>query len=97
MKGYTWNHKRVYRICREIELNLCIKPRLRIQYDRSDPLSVLTAPSQVWSVDFLSDTLMDGRKLLTFNILDDFNREGLAIDVDLSLPSVGDSVTGTSH
>ena len=35
----------------------------------------------------MSDSLIDGRSLRTFNVLDDFNREGLAVDVDLSLPS----------
>ena len=35
----------------------------------------------------MSDTLLDGRKLRTFNVIDDYNCEGLAIDVDLSLPS----------
>jgi len=38
-------------------------------------------------MDFMSDSLIDGRSLRTFNVLDDFNREGLGIDVDLSLPS----------
>ena len=41
----------------------------------------------VWSIDFMSDSLSDGRTLRTFNVLDDYNREGLGIDVDLSLPS----------
>ena len=41
----------------------------------------------MWSMDFMSDTLLDGRKLRTFNVIDDYNREGLAIDVDFSLPS----------
>ena len=36
----------------------------------------------------MSDALADGRKLRTFNVLDDYNREGLAIDVDLSMPCV---------
>ena len=35
----------------------------------------------------MSDTLADGRSLRTFNVIDDYNREGLAIDVDLSMPS----------
>ena len=87
VKGFTWNHKRVYRIYRELELNLRIKPRQRILRDKPDELSVPTAPNQVWSIDFMSDGLSDGRKLRTFNVLDDYNREGLAIDVDLSLPS----------
>jgi putative transposase len=39
-KGFKWNHKRVYRIYRELELNLRIKPRSRIQRDESDALAV---------------------------------------------------------
>ena len=38
-------------------------------------------------MDFMSDQLRSGRAFRTFNVLDDFNREGLGIDVDLSLPS----------
>jgi len=87
IKGFRWNHKRVYRIYRELELNLRIKPRRRIQRDRPDTLSVPTAPNQVWSMDFMSDRLANGRKLRTFNVMDDYNREGLAIEVDQSLPS----------
>ena len=47
----------------------------------------LESENQVWSMDFMSDALADGRKIWTFNVIDDYNREGLAIDVDLSLPS----------
>ena len=87
VKGFRWNHKRVYRIYRELELNLRIKPRARLKRERPEVLSVPTAPNQVWSMDFMSDALADGRKIRTFNVIDDYNREGLAIDVDLSLPS----------
>ena len=88
VKGFGWNHKRVYRIYRELELNLRIKPKRRIKRDKPDALSVPVAINQVWSVDFMSDSLADGRLLRTFNVLDDYNREGLGIEVDLSLPSV---------
>ena len=87
VKGFGWNHKRVYRIYRELELNLRIKPRRRIIRDKPDALGTATAINQVWSMDFMSDSLADGRSLRTFNVLDDYNREGLTIDVDLSLPS----------
>ena len=87
VKGFGWNHKRVYRIYRELELNLRIKPRKRIKRDKPDVLSVPLAKNQVWSMDFMSDTLADGRSIRTFNVIDDYNREGLAIDVDLSMPS----------
>lgn len=87
VKGYRWNHKRVYRIYCELELNLRIKPRRRLKRDKPDSLSVPTAINQVWSMDFTSDSLADGRSFRTFNVLDDYNREGLAIEADLSLPS----------
>lgn len=87
VKGFGWNHKRVYRIYRELELNLRIKPRKRLKRDKPDVLSEPIAKNQVWSMDFMSDSLADGRSLRTFNVIDDYNREGLAIDVDLSMPS----------
>ena len=87
VKGFNWNHKRVYRIYRELELNLRIKPKRRIKRDKPDALSVPVAVNQVWSMDFMSDSLADGRSVRTFNVIDDYNREGLAIDVDLSMPS----------
>jgi putative transposase len=88
VKGYGWNHKRVYRIYRELELNLRIKPRRRIKRPYPGELDVPIAPNQVWSMDFMSDTLTDGRTFRTFNVLDDYNREGLGVEVDLSLPAV---------
>ncbi len=88
VKGYGWNHKRVYRIYRELELNLRIKPRRRIKRDKPDALSVPLQVNDVWSMDFMSDSLNDGRTLRTFNVIDDYNRECLTIDADLSLPSL---------
>ena len=86
-KGFKWNHKRVYRIYRELELNLRIKPRKRIKRDKPEALSVPSKINQVWSMDFMSDSLKDGRSLRTFNVIDDYNRECLTIDVDFSLPT----------
>ncbi|SMQ93443.1 ISxcc1 transposase [Xanthomonas fragariae] len=40
-----------------------------------------------WSIDLMSDTLWNGRCFRTFNIIDDFSREALAIEVDLNLPA----------
>jgi len=45
------------------------------------------ANNQVWSMDFMYDKLEDGRNLRLFNVIDDFNREALGIEVDFSLPS----------
>ena len=87
VKKFEWNHKRVYRIYRELELNLRIKPKRRLKRDKPDALSVPIAINQVWSMDFMSDSLQDGRSIRTFNVIDDYNREGLCIDVDFSMPS----------
>jgi putative transposase len=87
VKGFSWNHKRVYRIYRELELNLRIKPRKRLQRERPEPLAVPHGSNDTWSMDFMADQLASGRVFRTFNVLDDFNREGLGIEVDLSLPS----------
>jgi putative transposase len=88
IKGYRWNHKRVYRIYRELELNLRIKPRRRIKRDKPEPLMAPSHINQVWSMDFMSDSLSDGRQLRSFNVMDDYNREGLAIEVDISMPTL---------
>ena len=87
VRGHRWNHKRVYRIYRELELNLRIKPRKRLKRDKPDPLTVPDAPNLVWSMDFMADRLEDGRQFRLLNVLDDFNREGLGIEVDFSLPA----------
>ncbi|CBW74025.1 Transposase [Mycetohabitans rhizoxinica HKI 454] len=87
VKGFGWNHKRVYRIYRELELNLRVKPRKRLVRQVPEPLSVPTAVNQLWSMDFMHDQLADGRSIRLFNVIDDFNREALGIEIDFSLPS----------
>jgi len=87
VKKLSCNHKRVYRIYKELELNLRIKPKRRIKRDKPEALMVPNAPNQVWSIDFMSDALENGRSFRTFNVIDDFNREYLGIEVDFSLSS----------
>ena len=87
VKGFGWNHKRVYRIYRELELNLRIKPKKRIVRERPEPLAVPEAVNESWSMDFMHDQLTDGRRFRLLNVIDDYNREGLGIEVDFSLPS----------
>lgn len=87
VKGHLWNHKRVYRIYCALELNLRIKPRKRLKRDVPDALAVPERPNVTWSMDFMADRLEDGRAFRLLNVLDDFNREGLGIEVDFSLPA----------
>lgn len=70
-----------------MKLNIRTRARKRLPERVKQPLSVPTAPNQVWSIDFMSDSLVDGRKIRLLNIIDDYNRESLAMEVDTSLPS----------
>ena len=87
-RGEKWNHKRVRRIYRQMNLNVRRRAKKRLPERVKQPLTVPTAPNQMWSLDFMSDALVDGRKFRLLNILDDFNRESLAIEADSSLPSL---------
>lgn len=85
--GLAWNHKRVYRIYCELELNMRIKPKKRIVREKPDRLSVPDSVNCMWSMDFMHDQLQNGRSFRVLNVIDDYNREGLAMEVDFSLPS----------
>lgn len=87
-RGEKWNHKRVRRVYLEMGLNIRRRSKKRLPQRVKQPLTVPTAPNQVWSIDFMSDTLVDGRKFRLLNVLDDFNRQSLAIEADSSLPSL---------
>lgn len=87
VKGFKWNHKRVYRIYRELELNLRIKPKKRLVREKPEKLEVPESINEVWSTDFMQDQLGDQRSYRLFNVIDDHNREGLAMEVDFSLPA----------
>ena len=87
VKGFEWNHKRVYRIYRELELNLHIKPKKRLKREKPVPLAVPDKINTSWSMDFMHNQLEDGRSVRLFNVIDDFNRELLRIEIDFSLPA----------
>ncbi|MFT6044866.1 MAG: putative transposase [Arenicella sp.] len=88
VKHFGWNHKRVYRIYCELALNLRIKPRRRLKRNKPEPLKEPIHKDQVWSIDFMHDQLADCRNYRLFNVIDDYRREGLAIEAGFSLPSI---------
>ena len=83
--GHLWNHKRVWRVYCAMKLNL--RRRFKQRYKPAAPAVLLQPirPNQAWSADFMSDALYDGRAFRTFNVIEDYNREGLRIEVDVSL------------
>lgn len=87
VQHFVWNHKRVYRIYCELALNLRIKPKRRLIREKPNALAVPEVMNECWSMDFMHDQLQNGRHYRLFNVLDDFNREGLSIEVDFSLPA----------
>jgi putative Ca2+/H+ antiporter (TMEM165/GDT1 family) len=84
--GHGWNHKRVYRIYCSLKLNKRRKGKRRLPTRCPAPLTVPEAINECWSADFMSDALWGDRRFRTFNVVDDCNREGLAIEVDFNLP-----------
>lgn len=86
-QGYKWNHKRVYRVYCDLKLNMRRKGKKRLPNRNPEPLKVPESINQCWSIDFMSDALWCGRKFRTFNVVDDYNREVLGIEIDLNLPA----------
>ena len=84
-QGYGWNHKRIRRVYRAMALHLQRKPKKRLPARVAQPLVVPGWANQTWSLDFMSDVLSNGRTFRTLNVIDDFNREALWIEVDTSL------------
>lgn len=85
--GHAWNHKRMYRVYCAMKLNLPRRVKRGLPKRERQPLLVLAQPNESWAMDFMSDALYRGRRFRTLNVLDEGVREGLAIEVDTSLPA----------
>ena len=82
-KGWLVNHKRVYRLYRRDGLSLRLKkPRRNVSAADRVRQPAAAAPNEMWSMDFVSDALFDGRRLRALTVVDTYTREALAIDVD---------------
>lgn len=84
-KGFTDNHKRVYRIYREEELQVRQRKRKRTAKWRGEKPNAPDRINARWSMDFVHDATSRGRKLRMLTIMDDCTRRCLRIEVDTSL------------
>lgn len=85
--GKQWNHKRIYRVYKLLKLNRRHKGKRRLPARVKQPLVKQELINQSWSMDFMSDSIVGGRRFRTFNLIDDCTREVLAIEIDTSLSS----------
>jgi putative transposase len=85
-EGVVANHKRVYVVYRAAALQVRRRKRKRVTGADRQPLAAPQRRNTRWSMDFMADTLADGRGFRTLNIVDDFSRECPGIEVDRSLP-----------
>jgi len=87
-EGYKWNHKRVKRVYKKLQMSHRRKLKRRIPNPAKQVLLQPIKPNLTWSLDFMEDRLENGRKFRTLNIIDDYNREALAIEIGYSFPSI---------
>ncbi|WP_150627693.1 IS3 family transposase [Pandoraea captiosa] len=87
-EGWLANHKRIWRLYSKAGLSVRKRRRKRIAAVERTPLPLPTDPNQSWSMDFVSDGLAYGRRFRCLNVVDDYTRECVAIEVDTSLPGL---------
>jgi putative transposase len=85
LDGHSFNHKRVHRVYCEMKLNLKRRTKKRVITRPAQALDPVQELNHVWSLDFMRDTLYDGRPFRTFNVIDEGNREALRIEIGRSI------------
>jgi hypothetical protein len=87
-EGIVLNHKKLRRIYRAEQLQVRARKKRHVRFVRGVKVANATRPNERWSVDFLHDTLANGRQIRIMTLIDDFTREALALEVDFSLPTL---------
>ena len=85
--GHPWNHKRVHRVYTQLKLNLKRKRKQRLPVREPLPLQAPERANQCWSMDFMSDSLENHVRFRTLNVMDDYNRQALGIEVSVGMPT----------
>jgi putative transposase len=84
---HPWNHKRVHRVYCALRLNLPRRTKRRIPARTRQPLAAPAVLNHTWALDYVADALYSGQPFRALTILDEGNREGLAIEIATSIPS----------
>jgi putative transposase len=84
-EGWTVNHKRVYRLYGQEGLQVRRRKRQRMGAAERQALAISIRQKERWSMDFVADALTDGRRFRSLNIVDDYSRECVAVEVDTSI------------
>lgn len=79
------NHKRVYRLYKNA--NLAVRRRKKVKRPPNErvPLQIARKVNDVWSMDFVSDSLSNGRRIKCLTVADDFSHECIDIAVDFGI------------
>ena len=86
-EGFRVNHKRIWKLYRDLGLAVRKKRRKRASQAPREAQPVASALNSCWSMDFLSDSMTDGRALRVFAAVDDYSRRCVALECDISLPA----------
>jgi len=87
-EGLVMNHKKLRRLYREERLQVRRRSGRKRALGTRLPMAIPQGPNQRWSLDFVSDAFVDGRRFRILAIVDDFSRECLALVADTSLPAL---------
>jgi putative transposase len=88
LQGHRWNHKRVHRVYCELRLNLPRRTKRRVPQRLRQPLAAPARLNHTWALDFMADVLYDRRHFRILTMIDEGNREALAIEVATSIPAM---------
>ena len=87
LQQYPWNHTRVYRVYCDLRLNLPRRTKRRVPHRLRQPLDAPPRLNQTWALDFMADALYDRRRFRVMTLIDEGNREALALEVGTSIPA----------